>query len=170
MNNNMRIGIVIGLLLAGLVLLSACGGGSAALEDGTAAAGEDEAAAEPSIAVDIEIGERMFAEQVNDIYLNPDDYIGKTIKYEGIYEVFDSEDEMYRYVIRYGPGCCGDDGVIGFGVDWKEDTPKNNDWVEVIGTLERVTAPTGLETLQLAPLSMTVLEERGTEFVDGQGG
>jgi uncharacterized membrane protein YcgQ (UPF0703/DUF1980 family) len=33
----------------------------------------------------VEIQEKMFIAQTNDIYLNPEDYIGKTIKLEGLF-------------------------------------------------------------------------------------
>ena len=40
----------------------------------------------------IEIKERMFINQCNDVYLNPDDYRGKLIKLEGIYDGFTDEE------------------------------------------------------------------------------
>jgi uncharacterized membrane protein YcgQ (UPF0703/DUF1980 family) len=48
----------------------------------------------------IEIRERMFIQQCNDIYLNPEDYEGRTIKLEGIYDEYTVEDEVLRFVFR----------------------------------------------------------------------
>ncbi|MDR0455596.1 MAG: hypothetical protein LBH20_02800, partial [Treponema sp.] len=52
----------------------------------------------------VEIGEKMFIAQVNDIYLNAKDYMGKTIKLEGMFKC----EDPYNFVVRYGfGGCCG---------------------------------------------------------------
>lgn len=121
-------------------------------------------------AVDVEIREKLFIAQTTDIYLNAPDYIGKTIKYEGIF--FSSEYEptnsMYYTVLRYGPGCCGEDEFVGFEVAWDESsgiaTPAENDWVEVIGALERY-EENGQSFLRLHLQSMNVLPDRGAEIV-----
>lgn len=114
----------------------------------------------------IEIKEKMFIAQSNDIYLNSEDYIGKTIKYEGLFEsVYWEEDKTtYNFVIRYGPGCCGDDGKAGFEVIWDGEWPQANDWCEVIGTLESYDLD-GFTNLRLRLTSLTVLDKRGAEFV-----
>lgn len=114
----------------------------------------------------IEIKEKMFIAQTNDIYLNVDDYLGKTIKYEGIFDQFTWEEtgETYAYVIRYGPGCCGTDGNAGFEIIWDGDYPDKNDWVEVIGTLE-LYEENGYEYLRLRLSDLTVLPTRGAEYV-----
>jgi uncharacterized membrane protein YcgQ (UPF0703/DUF1980 family) len=116
----------------------------------------------------IEIKEKMFIAQTNDIYYNANDYLGKTIKYEGIFGWFDSEGgERYYSVIRYGPGCCGIDANAGFEVQWSADGlgyPDQNDWVEVVGTLEEY-EEFGYSFLRLDLDSIKVLPERGAEFV-----
>ncbi|MEL7565088.1 MAG: hypothetical protein AAGU27_09420 [Dehalobacterium sp.] len=114
----------------------------------------------------IEIKEKMFIAQTNDIYLNPEDYLGKTIKYEGIFDSFyyDVNDTTYYYVIRYGPGCCGFDANAGFEVVWSGDYPNKNDWVEVIGVLEEY-EENEYKYLRLNLSSLTVLDTRGEEYV-----
>lgn len=114
----------------------------------------------------VEIKERMFIAQSNDIYLNTDDYEGKTIKYEGIYLPMEvpSLNRTYHYVIRYGPGCCGDDGMAGFEVAWDGEWPAENDWCEAVGTIETY-EDQGYETLRLRLTSLKVLDQRGAEFV-----
>ena len=114
----------------------------------------------------IEITEKMFTEQVNDVYLNAEDYLGKTITYEGIFDIDYGPytNNSYYYVIRYGPGCCGDDGYVGFEVQWDGEYPEQDDWVEVTGVLE-VYEEGGYKYLYLKVTSINVLETRGLEFV-----
>jgi uncharacterized membrane protein YcgQ (UPF0703/DUF1980 family) len=114
----------------------------------------------------VEIKEKMFIAQSNDIYLNAEDYLGKTIKYEGIFKsiYWEAEDETYYFVIRYGPGCCGYDGEAGFEVTWDGEWPQDDDWCEAVGVLEQYEID-GLPYLRLSLTSLTVLNERGAEFV-----
>jgi hypothetical protein len=120
----------------------------------------------------IEIKEKMFIAQTNDVYLNAEDYIGKTIKVEGLFkaEQYDKNAPPYCFVLRYGPGCCGSDGNAGFEVAWnKEETatktyPQEDDWVEAVGVLKTY-EENGYPYLYLALLSLNVLDERGAEFV-----
>jgi hypothetical protein len=72
-------------------------------------------------------------------------------------------------VIRYGPGCCGNDGVAGFQVLCDDlgdldETPKQNDWVEAVGTVERDDREEEL-SLVLRLSRLTVMGERGAEYV-----
>ena len=115
----------------------------------------------------IEIKEKMFIAQTNEIYINTKDYIGKTIVYEGIFHEAGLWDngKKYCYVIRYGPGCCpGDVAAAGFEVAWDKDYPKHNDWVKVAGVLEQYD-DNGIPALRLALKSLTVLTTRGKERV-----
>lgn len=114
----------------------------------------------------IEIKEKMFIAQTNDIYFNPEDYLGKTIKYEGIFSVYEVPETgaVYYSVFRYGPGCCGVDANAGFEVIWDKEYPKPDDWVEAVGVLEEYDED-GYTYLRLALSSLTVLETRGAEYV-----
>ncbi len=114
----------------------------------------------------VEIREKLFIAQINDIYLNAEDYLGKTIKYEGIFDSFTWEEtgDIYYYVIRYGPGCCGTDGNAGFEIAWEGENPALNDWVEVIGVLE-LYEEDGRQYLRINVSSLTVLTTRGAEYV-----
>lgn len=116
---------------------------------------------------EVYIKEKMFIEQINDIYLNADDYLGKTIRYEGMFNQFywEDGDQTYYSVIRYGPGCCSFDANAGFEIKWDGEYPETNDWVEVSGTLEEYEED-GTIFLQLVLDSMTVLDQRGAEDVD----
>lgn len=114
----------------------------------------------------VEIKEKMFIAQTNDIYFNSEDYLGKTIKYEGIFNIYEVPDteEKYYSVIRYGPGCCGTDGNAGFEVIWDKEYPNNDDWVEAVGVLEEYDY-NGMKYLRISLTSLTVKTERGAEYV-----
>jgi zinc transport system permease protein len=123
----------------------------------------------------IEIKEKMFIAQTNEIYLNADDYMGKLIKLEGIFRLEQYEGQQYRYVLRYGPGCCGYDGNAGFEVSWgprvpgstapqKKAYPRQDEWVRALGTLQ-IYEENGYPYLYLLLSSLSVLDTRGAEFV-----
>jgi len=113
----------------------------------------------------VEIKEKMFIAQTNEIYYNYEDYLGKTIKYEGIFKVEEyGPKTKYYAVIRYGPGCCGTDLNAGFYVKWNKKYPNPNDWVEAVGVLESHIDNAG-EYLCLALTSLKVLPKRGAETV-----
>ena len=123
----------------------------------------------------IYIREKLFIAQTNEIYVNSADYLGKTIRYEGIFGSFQDElapenDEPVCFVIRNGPGCCpGVDNSAGFEVVWEPsaipDLPAENDWVEVTGVLEEYDM-NGWQYLRLRVSALEVLEIRGAEFVE----
>ena len=114
----------------------------------------------------IEIKEKMFIAQTNDVYFNAGDYLGKTIKYEGIFSVYEAPEtgKEYYSVIRYGPGCCGIDANAGFEVIWNDSYPEQGDWVEAVGVLEEYIED-GYKYLHLSLSSLTVMTERGAEYV-----
>ncbi|MDR1735027.1 MAG: hypothetical protein LBR73_09150 [Oscillospiraceae bacterium] len=151
----------IALLAAAVLLLlcAACGSSTTSGEAATVASGEV-----------IQISEKLFLAQVNDIWLNQQDYIGKTLEYEGMFTIFhsDSTGKDYASVYRSSPGCCGADGQCGFEVAWpagqEKPWPAENDWVAVKGTLGNYEEE-GFQYLQVILDSMEVKAERGLEFV-----
>jgi len=172
-------------------LLSACGGGKkqpraaaasspAANSVGTASvslplATPRETAAEGNTAAStagevIDIKEKMFIAQTNDVYLNAEDYLGKTIRLEGLFKREQSDYGNYCFVLRYGPGCCGTDGNAGFEVAWEPRNkalvkyPAADDWVEATGVLKSYEED-GYPYLYLALTSLQVLDKRGAEYV-----
>jgi uncharacterized membrane protein YcgQ (UPF0703/DUF1980 family) len=121
----------------------------------------------------IEIKEKLFIAQTNDVYLNAEDYLGKTIKLQGLFKKaqYETREAPYCFVLRYGPGCCGYDGNAGFEVAWLRqgggaghEYPEEDDWVEAVGSLKSYTED-GYPYLYIELESLTVLEERGAEFV-----
>ena len=118
---------------------------------------------------DVAITEKMFITQVNDVYLNADEYLGKTIKLEGIFksEHYKDQAEPFCFVVRYGlGGCCGVDANVGFAVKWnkenKQPYPAAESWVEAAGELKREKEG---NYLYLDLVSLSVLDERGREIV-----
>jgi len=117
----------------------------------------------------VEIRERMFATQVNEIYLNAEDYLGKTIKLEGILKIGGNTEKPIFYVIRYAPDdCCGDRGFVGFEVRWSRGllapVPADDSWVEAAGILREFGM--GMRKfLYLELTSLVTLDRRGAEFV-----
>jgi uncharacterized membrane protein YcgQ (UPF0703/DUF1980 family) len=110
----------------------------------------------------------MFIAQTNDVYLNAEDYFGKTIKLEGIFKLEQYDNADYCFVLRYGPGCCGSDGNAGFEVAWNKSAnktyPATDDWVEAIGVLKTY-KENDYPYLYLDLTSLTVMDKRGREFV-----
>ena len=145
---------ILGLTVICLILLVTCVGAFRATDDQT------------SIKADVEIGERMFMTQIDDIYINIDDYLGKIIKYEGIFGMHEdpSTGKTYRYVFRYAPGCCGNDAMSGFEVGWDGNYPSVNDWVEAVGKLG-LYEEDGEKHLRINLSSLAVLPNRGAEIV-----
>jgi uncharacterized membrane protein YcgQ (UPF0703/DUF1980 family) len=116
----------------------------------------------------VEIKEKMFIAQTNDVYLNAEDYLGRTIKLEGLFKSERYEEKPICFVVRYAPGCCGNDGSAGFEVAWDaqeaETYPAEDDWVEAVGTLKTYETD-GFPYVYIALSSLKVLDKRGEEFV-----
>jgi len=116
----------------------------------------------------VEIRERMFATQVNEIYLNARSYLGRTINLEGIFKAEGSDEEPVLYVIRYtSDSCCGE-SMIGFEVRWPNGQanqyPAGNTWVEATGVLKEYRSGFN-RYLFLELSSLNIPDRRGAEFV-----
>ena len=112
-----------------------------------------------------EIRERMFIQQGNDIYLNPDEYLGRIVRLQGIYNEFDDNlgGEPTSYIYRNSLDCCGFDGMMGFAVLLDDGPmPEPNAWVEATGKVE--IDENGYVFLRLS--SLKVMDERGAEVVN----
>ena len=112
------------------------------------------------------IRDKMFIEQCNDIYLNPERYKNKVIKIEGIYEEITIKDgTKYHLIYRRTPGCCGDDGKVGFLFNYDGKMPSSDDWIRVSGVIEVVQSDTGRNNVTIRVTKLEVLKQRGVEFV-----
>ncbi len=124
---------------------------------------EAQGATQPEI---IEIKERLFIAGCNDVMANPGDYKNRLVKLEGMYTPFQSAPgKTIHCVTRNSPGCCGGDGVVGFEFTWSGVLPKDNDWIEVTGSVVVKKNPYGYDTVLLKAVSVKTLNKRGREFV-----
>ena len=112
----------------------------------------------------VEITDNYFIEQTNDVYLNLNDYIGKTIKIQGlIYSYNDSNGDICYAVVRNTPGCCGNDGLAGLDIRYDGEYPEENTWVEVVGVMGKDTVyHSDVPAIQVSSLQETT---EGTSFV-----
>lgn len=105
-----------------------------------------------------------FMTQINEIYYNPDDYVGKKIEIEGF--PMESPDG-YKFVGRYGPGCCGNDGYVYLEYVYnKENIPLvvEKDWIKVKGTIKKIVDQTGT-VIYIEATSVEKLSTRGVDRV-----
>ena len=107
------------------------------------------------------IGERFFVNQVFEIFFNHQQYIGRTIQYEGMFRAIPLDERHFFVVYRHMLGCCGEEDIIGFEVILGDIAPfPDNTWVEVTGTLEMYGG-----FLVVRAASIVEMDERGAEFV-----
>ena len=160
------VGILVLAILAGC---SAPAGTVATAEPAQGGASPGSAAGQPA-ALDssdiLEIGERFFVTQMHQILLNRERYLGRTIRYEGMFFTMNWEGEYYHFVIRYTNHCCGGDGMIGFDVELGDIEPfPDNTWVEVTGVLGEFALSEWYSMPIVYATSIVEMPQRGREFV-----
>jgi len=86
----------------------------------------------------IEIADPNFATMMQEIQMNRSDFIGRTVRYEGLFLSSRWNDEILYFVARLEGGCCG---IHGFEV-YLNDISRFDDetWVEVTGVLEEISS------------------------------
>lgn len=112
---------------------------------------------------DVVITDSYFIQSTNDVYLNIDNYVGKTIKIEGlVYEYEDYSGVHHHAVVRNSPGCCGNDGLAGLDMEY-DNYPELETWVEVIGTIKAET----FDTQRIPVIEVTSMTQKpaGKTFV-----
>ena len=119
----------------------------------------------------LNITENTFLTQLTEIYDNPSSYIGKTIKIAGLFEADDHGGHSHYYVYRNAPVYDSDHGhdhiqKIGFEFSYNGKSPKDNDFIEVVGVLRNY-SENGRTSLRLEANSVTVLSVRGAETIGG---
>ena len=110
---------------------------------------------------------KTYVAWVNEVYNNSADYLGKKITIDGMFksETYENNPNIYYYVYRIGPGCCGNDGTTcGFEFTTQGEYPEQNEWIKVTGTLDSYEEQ-GQTFLTLKDSEITVMEERGVEQV-----
>ena len=102
---------------------------------------ETQSASSASSAVDVDLtvlSSTMVFAEVNNIMVNPDDYMGKTIKMNGVYASsygVDAEVSYHFVVIQDAAGCCpqGLEFIWNGEHRYPEDYPENMTEIEVVG-------------------------------------
>ena len=113
------------------------------------------------IRIDVDIGERFFVNQMFEIFLNYRQYLGNTIRYEGMFHTIQWGGDEFHVVFRYMLGCCGEEEILGFEVMLNDTDPFPDDtWVEVIGELDQDDG-----FLIVRVISITEMDQRGEAFV-----
>ena len=87
----------------------------------------------------ITLGERLFVNQIVQILMEPDAFLGQTIRYEGLFRtLFWTSTGQYHDVVIRLKVCCDPDGEpIGFEVRMGDrERFAENTWVEVTGVLK----------------------------------
>jgi len=112
--------------------------------------------------------DRLFIQQVRDIYLNPQTYGDKIIQIEGFFDKYIDEDKQERYeVFRKTAGCCGDDGRAGFEFVYKKEKLgfKVNEWILVEAVVKERTID-GYDHIYLEAISVVKKDKgKAKEFV-----
>lgn len=157
------------ILLLLTLLLSGCSAPDDSKESANAQQSSTEQTANAKEDKPVEIEDKLFIAQTNDIYNNLSDYEGRTVHYEGIFmtAIMPDDNSTVPFVIRYGPGCCSNDGSAGFEIALEEsEWPKENDWVEVTGIIEVYHDDAYNYDYPVVKISSIVIkEERGLETV-----
>ena len=160
---SLKKGATAGVAILCVITLVGCGGGERS--SGEAGASDTRAANAGSTEI-IEIQEKMFISQINDIYFNFDNYAEKQIAVEGMYGLFYWDMETTSPIVfRNGPGCCANDGWAGFFLHYDGEYPELGDWIRVSGTVEMALNQDDYQMLQLNVLSFEKKEVRGAETV-----
>jgi len=143
--------VLLVVILASVLILAGCSneGASVVASDGNV------------IDIDVDIGERFFVNQMFEIFHNYRQYLGSTIRYEGMFHTIHWDDSDFHVVFRYMLGCCGEEELLGFEVKLSGAEPFPDDtWVEVVGELGQDDG-----FLVLHVISIMAMDERGAEFV-----
>ena len=163
------------LVLVMLLSFAACGNKEKSAENDTTTT-----AAAAALTPDVVIKEASYVTYINDIYNNPDNYIGKVIQIDGMYTYEDFIDQgggKYYYVYRQGPGCCGNDGsMCGLEFSSADGTypdyiPQSGDdnaahpWIMVTGTLRQYYEGETGPYYTLDNASYEIMTTRGAEVV-----
>ena len=121
------------------------------------------------------IGTEYFDTTINDMYLYPDNYVGKKIEIDGFYLV----SESYTFVGRYSTSnvcsyCAGGFSYIQYEFDGKiEETLKDQEtWIKLVGTWEKGKMNYGTQEspyygdyYYLKVLSFEIMNEKGEDTI-----
>lgn len=106
--------------------------------------------------------DNYFITQLNDIYYNIEDYMGREIEIEG----FPMSYQDYTFVGRYGPGCCSGDKYAYIEYEYNSDLSLTDekDRIKVVGTIEQGNDGTS-DYIYIKATSVEKMTKRGTDSV-----
>lgn len=117
----------------------------------------------------IKVMEPVYLDYVQEIHLNQDEYMGKTIEIEGMFTAkYDEiENKTFYYVYRLSDNIHYHDDekeieevMSGFKFTYDKVMPKEKEWIKVIGVLEKED-----NDIIIKATSITTMQERGLEKV-----
>lgn len=113
--------------------------------------------------IDIVIGDKYYITQLNEIYLNTEDYLGKVIEIEG----FPLSNGQYNFIGRYGPGCCSNDAIAYLEYEYDQDLEliDEKDWIKIIGEICKGKDADGTEYIYINASSVEKKDTRGLDTV-----
>lgn len=113
--------------------------------------------------VDLVMGDKYFITQLNEIYLNTEDYLGKVIEIEG----FPLSNGQYNFVARYGPGCCSNDAIayLEYEYDTYLELIDEKDWIKIVGEICKGKDENGSEYIYIDASSVEKKDTRGVDTV-----
>ncbi|OYP44561.1 hypothetical protein C8E03_101410 [Lachnotalea glycerini] len=115
--------------------------------------------------IDIVVGDNYYSTQINDWYMNFDQYEGKTVEIEGYYI---ADYLPYLFVGRYGPTCPYCQGAyVCFEFYTKQDLTQlisGQDWIKVKGILRKDTDESG-EFYYIEAISIEKMDEAGLDTI-----
>ncbi len=115
----------------------------------------------------VEISEKLFVSWFNEIAADPEKYLGKTVRLEGMFSAVTDGGKTYYNVYRNYAGSCPLCSASTLGFEFTTDNgkmPEENDWIEVTGTLERYEEG-GQYYYTLSHATYIIKQERGLEMV-----
>lgn len=112
------------------------------------------------------IQDDTFVTQMEDIFINLDDYIGKTVIFEGFVTPIDEEKTQYG-ITRFYEQDHEDHShtlLVGLVCSYDGTWPAQDTWVEVTVTIEKIESEDGLTPIGMIQ-ELIVKEERGLDTV-----
>lgn len=127
---------------------------------------DQEAGTSQLLSAEIAIGDDYFIENMDKIFIDLDEYEGKTLTYEGFIATVGEEEEGYAVVRNYELDHGDHSHTIHVGMDVLYDGtwPELDSWVKVTGIITRQNAG-GEDYPALQVEEMIVMPERGQETV-----
>ncbi len=83
------------------------------------------------------IKDETFITQLDDIFINLDEYIGKTLKIQGIVKVIDDSNFSITRLYDMDHGDHTDEVFVGIDANYSGNIPSHDTWVEASGVIDK---------------------------------